>query len=117
MVKKTLIIVYNFYFSFWSIKFISILLKVRKNISKIIFILILANKKVFFKNQNFSSLLSIKKEQITMPKVSSLLLSIFYISTLIFSIWQKKFFTKLDYIAITLLPKLIKTLINTDYIK
>lgn len=53
IVEKTLVIVYNLYLSLQSLKLTSILLKVRKNILKVIFILILANKKVFSKKQDF----------------------------------------------------------------
>lgn len=53
------------------------LLKVKNNILKAISILMTANKKVSSKNQDFLSLLSIKKEAITILKVSSLLPLIF----------------------------------------
>lgn len=68
-----------------------ILYKVRKSILKATFILILANKKVYLKNRVFLSLSLIKKETITILKFWSLLLSIFYIQTLVFYIWKSSF--------------------------
>lgn len=62
------------------------LFKIRKSILKTIAILISANKKVPSKNQDFLSLLSIKKEAITISKVSSQLLLIFKVLILVFQI-------------------------------
>lgn len=78
MIKTALTIVYKLHLSSQSMKLILILLKVRKDILQAIFMLISTYKKVFSKNWNFSSMSLINKEAITMPNVSSLLLSIFY---------------------------------------
>lgn len=54
--------VYNLQLNFELIKLILILLKIKKSIPKAISILILANKKVSLKNQDFLYLLSIFKK-------------------------------------------------------
>lgn len=56
VVGKTLAVVENFWVSFFFANWISALLKVMKNIPRTMSILILANKKVSWKNWAFSSL-------------------------------------------------------------
>lgn len=101
VIKRILIIKYNLYLSFSSMKLILPLFKVRNNIFREIFILMSINKKVSSKNQNLlfisftkkeaitipqiPSILSLtKKEAITIPKIPSILLSIFCIPMSIF---------------------------------
>lgn len=64
MIKRAFMMIYNLHLSFWPLKLIPILFKVRESISKVTFILILVNKKVFSENTNFLSLLSIKKKRL-----------------------------------------------------
>lgn len=64
-------------------KFISTLLKIKKNISNTMSILILANKKVFLKNQSLFASSSIENDVITIPKISKLEPLIFLIPTLV----------------------------------
>lgn len=89
------------------------LLKMRKSFSKANFILMSVNKKVFSKNQDFSSLLSPKKEGIIMLKVSSLLPAIFYAPTLVLQTWRKGFLAKYGYIILISLFELRKTSIES----
>lgn len=77
LIGKVLAIVYNLYLSFQVVKLTLTLLKVRNNILKVIFILMLVNRKVLLKNQDFLSLLSSKKKIITMLKIFNVLPSIF----------------------------------------
>lgn len=77
IVKRALVIVYNFCLSFLLVKLTLKLFSMRKIIAKTIFMLMSTNEKISIKNQNFFSLSSIKKEAITIPKISSLLPSIF----------------------------------------
>lgn len=86
MVKKALTIVYNLYLSFCFMKLTLTLLKVKKIIPKATFILILANRNISSKNQDFASVLTIKKQAITISKVLSLLFSIFWAPILVFQI-------------------------------
>lgn len=83
VVEKVLAIIYNLYLRFRLVKLISILLKMTNDISRVIFILMLANRKVFSKNQNFLSI-SYTKKAITISKASSLLPLIFWALILIF---------------------------------
>lgn len=105
-------IVYDLYLSFWSIKLVLTLIKMRKDISKATSMLIPTNRSIFSKNQNFSSLSSTKKETITILKDLNLLLSIFCVSMLVFQIWKSSFFAKLGYIVLNLLSKLMELLIK-----
>lgn len=73
VINKALIMVYNLYLSFQSMKLTLILFIVRKNISRVTSMLILANKKVLSKKQDFSFLSSTKKEAIIITKLSNLL--------------------------------------------
>lgn len=77
VISRAFLLVYSLYLGFQSLKLIWILLKIRKNISKAISILLLDNNKFFLKTQDFLSLLSIGKETIIILKVFSLLLLIF----------------------------------------
>lgn len=65
-----------------------------KNIPKVISMLMLVNKKVFSKNWNLLSLLSIKKEAITIPNILNLLLSIFFNMNIDFPNTEAKIFCK-----------------------
>lgn len=58
-------------------KQISLLPKIKKDIPKAIFILMLTNKKVFSKNETFLALLYIKKAAITIPKIFKIVQTIF----------------------------------------
>lgn len=88
------------------------LLKMNKNIPKVIPILISANKKVFLKNHDFSYMSSAKKEAINISKVSNLLALIFHISSWVFQMRRPSFFLKLGYGALTLLLEMKRVLIN-----
>lgn len=71
-----------------------------------------ANGKVSLKNQDLSSLLSIGKEAIIIPKISGLLPSVFYIPSLVFQILRLSFLIKLGCITLIVLSKLIRALIE-----
>lgn len=89
-----------------------ILLKIKKSIPRTIFMLKLANNKVFSKNRDFPSLSFTKKVAITIPKVSSLDLLIFWALTFICWTWKPSFSVTSRYIAFILLPKSIKAYIK-----
>lgn len=72
-------------------KFISKLLKIKNSIFKATFMLISANRKVFLKNQDFSTLSSIKKDTIIISKILSLKLLIFWVPTLVFQMLKPSF--------------------------
>lgn len=112
VIERTLAIVYKFYLNFWLIKSILILLKIKKSISRVTFMLILANRKVSSKNWNFLSLSFTKKKTITISKVSNLLLLIVCILTSVSQIRRLSFLTKLGCIMLILLPELIRPLIG-----
>lgn len=96
LIGKVLAMVYNLYLSFQVVKLTLTLLKVRNDIPKVIFILMLANRKVLLKNQDFSFLLSSKKKTITILKLFSLLPSIFWAPTSVFQTWKLNFLIKLS---------------------
>lgn len=65
--------------------------------------------KIFSKNCTLLALLVMEKAIITIPNVSKIDLSIFYIPVLVFQIARSSFFTKAGCMTLTLLFKLIKT--------
>lgn len=103
IVGRAKVIVYNFYFYSRMMKLTLTLLKMRNDILKATIIHMSVNKKLSFNNRNISSLSSIEKEAITIPKISRRLLSIFLAPTSVFQIWRLSFFAKLGYIALILL--------------
>lgn len=113
IIRRTLVIVYNLHLSFQLLKLISMLLKVRKNIPKITFIVISVNRKVSLKNQDFLFLSSIEKKAITILKFFSLLPSNFWIFISVFLMQKSSFFAKSCYIIFILFFKSIKVLIKS----
>lgn len=112
LLRKNLVMIYNLHINSQLVKLILMLLKVRKNISKTIIIVMSANKNFFSTNWNFLFLSLTEKKPIIIPKISSLLLSIFSILTSFFKMSKPSFFVKLGYIGLILLPKLIKVFIK-----
>ena len=88
------------------------LLRVRKNIPKITFRLILANKNVFQKNQTFPRLFLTEESDITILKVSRQDQSIFCAPTSIFPVRRPNFVMKAGCIVLTLLPNSIRALMS-----
>lgn len=95
MVGKASAIVDNFQSSFQLLKLTLTLLMLKKGILKVISIFMLANKKIFSKNQDFLSLSSIKKKAITIAKVSSQLPLIFWVQIIVFQMWRLNFLQNL----------------------
>lgn len=112
VVKKTLTVVYNLYLSFQSLKLTLTFLKVKKSIPRATSMLVSANKKVSPKKQDLLSLLSIKKEVITILKVSNLLSSIFWAPTSVLHTQRSSFLAKLGCIALILLLESMSALIK-----
>lgn len=81
---------------------------VKKDILKVIFMLISINRNIFSKKQDLISLSSIKIEAITILNILRKLSSIFRKLISVFCIGKLSFSRKLDYIILTLLSKLIR---------
>lgn len=70
MVETVFAMIYDLYIRFWLINSIFILLRLRKKITKIIFILIFDNRKIFSKNFTLSAISVTEKSAIIMSNVS-----------------------------------------------
>lgn len=112
VIWRVTIMVYNLGLSFKYVKLTWTWVKIRNGILRVISMLMSANKKVFSKNWDSWSTWFTKKKAITMPKISSLLLSIFWVSTIFLWIQKPSFLTKLGCIALFLLPELIDILMK-----
>lgn len=75
VIKRALIVVYDFQFYFESSKLNFVLLKMKKNISRAIPIPMLASKKVSLKHHDFFTLFSISKIVIIILNISNYFLS------------------------------------------
>ena len=108
VVSRALLVVYNFHVSIFSPNAMSALLIFRKDISRITSNLVLATRKVFWKNLGLPPLDSVWKSVISIPKVSKVKPSIFWALTLVFQIWRPSFRAKAGLMALILLPLLSK---------
>ena len=88
----------------------SALLRVKKDIFKTIFALILASKKVFWKNRAFLSLSSILKLARTILNIWRVELSILWAPILVWWVLRPSFHIYADVMVLILSPESIKTL-------
>lgn len=84
VINRTLLVIYDFYMRFFSLNNTSILLIFKKNIFGITSNLVLATRKVSWKNLSLPTLFSTQKSAITISKISRAELSIFWALILIF---------------------------------
>lgn len=109
MIDKISAVVYDLQVSFLVSNYKSILLRERKNISRTISMLVLANKKIFPKNRTFLKPSWSKISTRTILQVPRIESSIFYEPTLVYLIFGPDFIAKAGVIALILLLKLINT--------
>ena len=108
IIRSISAIVYILYWRWRSTMLISIFFKVKKSISRVISMLMSANKNISSKKQKFLFLFLTKKETTTISKVSSFESSIFWVLTLVSYIRRSSFFAKSGLIALTSILKSIR---------
>lgn len=111
MIGRVLTIIYNLYLKSWLLQFILTLRKVGKQIPDITSKLISAHKKIRLIKRELLSLSSTYNGAITIPKLFSLLLSIFLIATLVMQVRKPNLLAKLGCIALIILLESITSLI------